>query len=263
MLDDYKIITHDFQVSKIEIIPLSDLHIGAKSCLINEIKKVVKYIAETPNVYCTLGGDIIDNAVLVGKNLGMFDVNLTPMQSIKMAVDILKPLADNNKILGCVSGNHEFRSEKVTELNPMYLIARELGIDKIYRRNLAVIKVRLGTKNNNQGVGKQQVYTILLHHGKGTSESALKKDFEFINKFEGADIIFTGHTHHGRWAKENKKFINKQSDIVTDREVTAIVTNSFLSDANYSLENMMVGANNSIISIELFSGKKKRTRVIS
>lgn len=69
----------------------------------------MKYIQETPNVYCTLGGDIIDNAVISGKNLGIFD-GCSPMEAISQAVEILRPIKD--KILGVVSGNHEDRSEK-------------------------------------------------------------------------------------------------------------------------------------------------------
>lgn len=101
----------------------------------------------------------------------------------------------------------------------------------------------------------------MLHHGKGTSKNALDKDYEFINQFEGADLVFTGHCHSGRVAKRTKKFINKQNNIVSDREVTIVVTNSFLDDCDYALQNMMVGNNSTIISIDLFSGKKKKTLV--
>lgn len=262
MLKDFELITHTFQTDKITIIPISDVHISAANCKLNEFKSVVKYIVETPNVYCTLGGDIIDNGIISGKVASAAYDNVdSPMQSIKKAADILKPLAEKNKILGVVSGNHCMRSEKIVDINPMYLICSELGIQDLYRRNLAIIKVQLGDRNNNKGIGKLQTYTILLHHGKGTSKNALDKDYEFINQFEGADIIFTGHVHQGRVVKRTKKFINKQCNKATNRDVTEIVTNSFLDDCDYALQNMMVGNNSTIISIDLLSGKKKNTVV--
>lgn len=251
--DNFELITHSFD-NEITIIPISDVHLGASNCMLKEFKDVVKYIAETPNVYCTLGGDILDNAVIVGKSLGVFDSNMTPMKSIEYAVDILKPI--KHKILGVVGGNHEDRSAKVTDINPLYMICCELGIQDLYRPSMAVIKVTIGDRNK-----KDQCYTILLHHGKGTSESAIKKDHDFMLNFNGVDICITGHTHNGRVAKFNSYYINKYINRVVPKQITIIVTNSFLKDAEYGIKSMLVGASNEIISFDLKLNKEKKVIV--
>ena len=176
-----------------------------------------------------------------------------------MAVEILRPIKD--KILGCVSGNHCDRSEKVTNINPMYLICCELGIQDRYRSSLAILKVTVGARKNNEGLGRHQTYTILVHHGKGTSESTIKKDHEFINNFEGCDIITTGHSHNGRVAKFTKYEVNKFKNIVTKKDITIIVSNSFLEDAEYGMKSMLCGASNEIISYDLKLGNNKKVLV--
>lgn len=222
--------------------------------MIKEIKDVIRYIKETPNVYCTLGGDILDNSVLVGKNLGVFDSNMTPMQSIEFAVELLKPIKD--KILMVISGNHEDRSAKVTDINPMYMICCELGIQDLYRPSLAVAKINLGDREKTN-----QCYTILLHHGKGTDHSAVKKDHEFMKNFNGVDLCITGHTHNGKVAKYNVYDINKFTNKIVPRQITIVVTNSFLKDAEYGIKQMLVGASNEVISIDLLLQKEKKIKV--
>ena len=258
--NDFDLITHNFE-KQITIVPIGDVHLGNKDCQISNIKKLINYIAETPNVYCTLGGDIIDNGILYGKNIGVLEQVKTPMEQIKTAVELFKPLADKGKILCIISGNHEQRSEKCTGLNGAYLMACELGLTNIYRNNMAIMKILIGTRKNNKKLGRHQTYTILVHHGKGSAESAIKKDHDFMNYFSGLDIITTHHTHNGRCAKFKQYEINKFKNKVVEKNVTVIVANSFLKDADYGIKNMLIGANNEIISYELRTGNEKKVIV--
>lgn len=258
MYTDFEIIQKSFK-NEITIVPLSDLHLGAKNCMLKEIKETIKMIQETPNCYTVLVGDIIDNGVITGKGLGVYDNNLSPMQQIEQAIEILRPIKD--KILACISGNHEDRSEKAVNINPMYLVCAELGILESYRNNLAILKVNLGVRKNNDGKGRRQSYTLLIHHGKGTSESAVKKDLEFIGKFEGVDGIITGHTHNPRNAKFEKIVIDNHNNAVIKREISIIVCNSFLREADYALKSMLVGASNSISKVKLLKGLKKKIEI--
>lgn len=256
MCNDLKVIVKQFK-EEICIIPLSDLHLGAKSCMIKEIKETIKTIQDTPNCYTVLVGDIIDNGVITGKGIGVYDNQLSPMQQIEQAVEILRPIKD--KILACVSGNHEDRSEKASNINPMYLICAELGIQEIYRNSLAILKVQIGERTESSH--RRKTYTLLVHHGKGTSESAIKKDWEFIGKFEGCDCILTGHTHNPRNAKFEKIVIDNHNNSVSKREISIIVCNSFLKDADYALKTMLVGASNSITKVLLRKGNIKKIEI--
>lgn len=255
MHSDFEMIVKKFK-NEINIIPLSDLHLGASSCMLKEIKETIKIIEQTPNCYTVLVGDIIDNGVITGKGLGVYDNVLSPMKQIEQAVELLRPIKD--KILACVSGNHEERSEKASNINPMYLICCELGILDVYRSNLAILKIQLGERSNSH---HRKTYTLLLHHGKGTSESAIKKDWDFIGKFENCDCIITGHTHSPRNAKFEKIVIDNHNNTISKREISIIVCNSFLKEADYALKSMLVGASNSISKVRLCKGKNKKIEI--
>lgn len=254
MLKDFEIIEHCFN-DNIKIVPLFDAHIGSSAFMEKEFKETIKYIQSNDNVYAVIGGDLIDNACLVGKNLGIFDNQLSPMQQIEKAIEYIRPIKD--KILGVVSGNHEARSEKVTGLNPMTLICTELGLQNVYRNNLAIIKIKLGKREDDN----RATYVLLVHHGVGTDKSSLNKDKEFINSFEGADIICTGHTHNGKCGQHMKYVVDTHNNKTHQKLITEIVANSFMSDADYALKNMMVGAPHSLISFDLPKKKNKKVTI--
>lgn len=255
MLKDFDMLEYQFN-DEIKILPISDVHLGHPSFMEKEFKETIKYIQEHDNVYTILGGDICDNAVICGtKSIGVLENNLSPMQQVEKAVELLTPIKD--KILGCVLGNHSYRSMQVTGINPVAMICSELGISNVYRENLAIIKIKIGKREDKN----RATYTILLHHGTGSENSAVKRDKEFINSFEGADIIVTGHVHNGKCSQHVKKIIDPHNNNVFDKTVTTIICNSYLGDASYALRSMLIGSPHSIISFDLIKSRKKRVVV--
>lgn len=257
---NYRMLSYHFD-NEITIYPLSDLHIGAKGCMLKEIKDIIKKIKESPNTYFTLGGDLIDNAVLVGKGLGMYEVEKTPIEQIKIVVDLFKDIAD--KCLCIIPGNHEDRSEKAVGVNPAYLIATELGIKDRYKSALGLIKITVGRKENRTGQGRNQCYCIALHHGKGSADTSIKKDTDFSCYIEGLDVITTGHTHALRTGRIPKMALNKHSDVATPRDLVIIVSNSFLCDAEYGLKSMLIGSSITPVHYTLRLGEEKKVDVYS
>lgn len=253
MLKDFEILEYQFD-NEINIIPIADTHIGAKGCMLKELKETINDIMKSPNTYVVLNGDIIDNAIINNKSLGIFDNDMTPMQQIIEASKIFKPLADNNRILSINSGNHEQRTIANTDINPMYLFATELGLNDVYRDNLCLLKIRIGEKNNT----KSSTYTIMTHHGKGTAESVTKKGLEFLNTFENVDCLVLSHTHAPRVTKYSKKFVDTHNNKVIDKETTIVVTNSFLGDSSYALKGMYGGVSHSMVNIRLTKNKKHK-----
>lgn len=251
MLKDFEILQYEFE-NDITIVPIADCHIGAKGCMLKELKDRINQIANTPNQYVVLNGDIIDNAIVNAKSLGIFDNDMTPMEQIIEASKIFMPIKD--RILSINSGNHEQRTIANTDINPMYLIACELGLSDKYRDNLAILKIRIG----NIAKSKCSTYIVLTHHGKGSAESITKKGLEFLNTFENVDCLILSHTHAPRVAKYNKKFIDPHNNKVVDKETTIVVTNSFLGDSSYALKGMMGGVSHSMVEIKLTKQRDKK-----
>ena len=91
------------ELEKIELHTFADEHIGDEHCDLERLKNRIEYVANTPNAYCLLNGDIIDNATKT--SIGDIYANeFNPMQQLEEAVRLFKPLKD--KIIAITHGNH-------------------------------------------------------------------------------------------------------------------------------------------------------------
>lgn len=253
MKSDFEMIVHKFQ-TEIKIYPIGDVHIGTNGCLLQEFKDLIEKIASEENSYAVIIGDMLDNGIKSGKGLGVYEQTMRPSEQRRFLAEQLRPIKD--KILAVISGNHEKRSTKECDENPLYEVCCKLDIEDLYRENLAVVKIQLGNRNDG-GKIKRQSYILLLHHGKGSNNSAVKKDKDFISNFEGADAIITGHVHEGHICKISKKIIDAKNNKILDRNQAIIICNSFLKDAPYGIEGMLGTTNHEIINFDLCLGKKK------
>lgn len=167
------------------IIPLSDIHLGNKVCNIEKLESVLQLILNTKNCYTILIGDLAETATRESVGNAMFDEDLHAPDQLKVLYAILKPLADANKILGVLTGNHEMRIEYLTGLNPMKLLADKLDVP--YFGYQGYIQASVG----------DITYDIMCHHGVGggSTMAAKIKAIEKLNQVTEADIYIAGHTH--------------------------------------------------------------------
>lgn len=111
-------------VEKIEILPLSDLHIGDPAFNEPALKNYLKYVQLEPNRYILLNGDILNNATKASVS-DIYAETMPPRRQIEHAAELLAPVAD--RILGIVSGNHERRTDKESGISPVEILAEKLG----------------------------------------------------------------------------------------------------------------------------------------
>ena len=123
-------------ISQLEIHPFADEHIGDEHCDIKRLLERIDYVKNTPNAYCILNGDIIDNATKT--SIGdVYMQEFNPMGQLEKAVEIFSPIKD--KILCITHGNHENRTYKKEGINLSRLIARQLGLEEKYTPTSAVL----------------------------------------------------------------------------------------------------------------------------
>ena len=116
MLPDFEMIIHKFpEREDITIIPIADVHLGARECMEQEFIKFIDSIKDKPNVYVCLLGDLIDNGTRNGVT-NVFRATMPPSQQKREMAKILEPI--RNKILFCIDGNHEARSGKAEHGSP-------------------------------------------------------------------------------------------------------------------------------------------------
>lgn len=111
---------------KIIVVPFSDLQWGAEDCNETKIREYVSWIKNTPNVFCFLNGDILNNALASSPGGSIFFDKIRPREQVQTVIELLAPIA--HKILWANPGNHEERTIKIADIDPLYWVARILNV---------------------------------------------------------------------------------------------------------------------------------------
>lgn len=187
-------------ISQLEIHPFADEHIGDEHCDIKRLLARIEYVKNTPNAYCILNGDILDNATKT--SIGdVYTQEFNPMEQLKRAVEMFSPIKD--KILCVTHGNHENRTYKKEGINLSYLIARQLGLEDRYSPTSAVLFIRFGElsngkkESNGSGKVRKVCYTIYTLHGSGGGRKEGAKAIRLADMASiiDTDIYVHSHTH--------------------------------------------------------------------
>lgn len=261
MLPDFKIISHKFlDRPDIEIWPLFDPHFGAEEHNTEEWHKILKTILSRENAYVILGGDLINNATRSGIS-DVFREQCSPsIQKQKMA-EMLKPLADDGRILCGVPGNHERRSQKDCDDNPAYDIFAKLNIEHLYRENIAFVRIKMGGEG---GAGQRNpCYILAVTHGAGGGSkyaSMVNKSVEYGSSIDGCDILVVGHSHKPFVAPPAKISVDPQHGIATIKPFYVVVATAWMNYGGYAVQKMLPPVSIAPQVIKLY-GKKKKIEV--
>jgi predicted phosphodiesterase len=187
-------------VSLLEIHTFADEHIGDEHCDIKRLMERIEYVKNTPNAYCILNGDILDNATKT--SIGdVYVQEFNPMEQLQRATELFSPIKD--KILCITHGNHENRTYKKEGINLSGLIARQLGLEEKYTPTSAVLFIRVGKvsnghkESNGSGNIRKVCYTIYVLHGSGGGRKEGAKAIRLADMASiiDTDIYIHSHTH--------------------------------------------------------------------
>lgn len=180
-------------LERVEIHTFADEHIGDEHSDIKRVLQRIEYVKNTPNAYCILNGDIIDNATKT--SIGdTYSQVFNPMQQLEKAVELFAPIKD--KILCITHGNHENRTYKKEGINISRMIASQLGLSDRYTPTSAVIFIRFG-KGSASIHYRKIAYTLYVLHGSGggRKEGAKAIRLADLAGIIDTDIYIHSHTH--------------------------------------------------------------------
>lgn len=189
------------ELAEVELHIFADEHIGDEHCDLERLKERIKYIAETPNAYCVLNGDILDNATKT--SIGdTYTQEFNPMEQLRIAVELFSPIA--GKILVLTHGNHENRTYRKEGINLSYLLSAQLGLTDKYTPTSALLFLRFGKSRNHGGTSKQ-LYSIYMLHGSGGGRKEGAKAIRLADmaSIVDADVYIHSHTHLGMILKQS------------------------------------------------------------
>ena len=214
------------ELKQIEVHTFADEHIGDAHSDIKRVLQRIEYVKNTPNAYCILNGDIIDNATKTSIGDTYTQV-FNPMEQLARAVEIFEPIKD--KILCITHGNHENRTYKKEGINLSCLLAAQLGLSDRYTATSAILFIRFG-KGPANAHRRKILYTVYVLHGSGGGRKEGAKAIRLADLacIIDTDIYIHSHTHlpmimkqgffrvdcpNSSVASVNKLFVNTASNL--------------------------------------------------
>ena len=201
------------ELEQIELHTFADEHIGDEHSDVKRVLQRIEYVKNTPNAYCILNGDIIDNATKL--SIGdVYTQTLNPMEQLERAISIFEPIKD--KILCITHGNHENRTYKNEGINISRLIATQLGLADRYSPTSAVLFIRFG-KNTPANHYRKLRYTAYVLHGNGggRKEGAKAIRLADLAGIIDTDIYIHSHTHLPMIMKQAFHRVDNNNSTVT------------------------------------------------
>ena len=228
----------------INIVPLFDVHLGAPECREQEFIACVDEIAQMPNTYVVIGGDMINNGVKNSKT-SCYEETIPPHIQKREMANILYKIKD--KILCACGGNHERRSNREVNDLPLYDICAKLDIERLYREYTAYLHIYLGVEKTESGVrtaGKDRPsYTVIVSHGVGggLTGGAVNRTERYHHN---ADLLITGHTHAPFDTWPTFLDLDPRHDSVSVVEQTNVKAKAWMKYGGYASGGMMRAGSN-------------------
>ena len=258
MLSDFTMIQHKFEENNdIHIIPISDVHLGAAEHMTDKWEQFCQSILETPNTYITLGGDLINNATRNSVS-NIFKETMFPSAQKRKMAEMLKPLARENRILCAVSGNHERRSQKDCDDEPMFDIMCKLDLEHLYRENMAFVKIQMGDVKKRRDVNP--TYSLVVTHGAGggiATGGAVNRNERFGYVLDGVDCLIVGHTHKPFVTQPSKIFVDTHNNKISFKPFKVVSSTAWLDFGGYAAQKMLLPSSHAPQTITLCGNKKE------
>lgn len=247
------VVVHKFNLKEdvLQLIPLFDVHWGLRTTNEEAFLKTVEHIANTPNCFTILGGDLMESATRQSVGLGIFDEKMHVQEQRHSLTEILRPLAEQGKILGGVTGNHEMRVQLFNNENPMAELCYDLNVP--YWGYSAFLKL----------VVNDIIYHVYVHHGSSSASTRSGKMNAALRfgQVANADLYLSGHTHDRLAVPEIIYEIDDETDTLVAKKRTYVVVGSFVEYfGGYAEMKGLSPAPTGAVLVEL-NGKEKDIRV--
>jgi len=242
------------QFNNIEIIPISDTHIGDMVTDMKALKKTLQYIQDTPNVYTILNGDLLNNAIKSSVS-DIYSATLNPEEQMATLIELFEPIKD--KILAVLEGNHENRSYKETGMRTTKNFCYRLGIVDRFTDDVFTLFVSFGLPQQSRP-NRRHTFSIFSRHGNsgGKYVGGKLRGVESMAGVVDADIYLHSHTHTPASFKLDYFRSNCRTKTVTQVTKMFVNSNAWLGYGGYGAVGGYKPATIAPVTIKLFGDGK-------
>jgi len=233
----------EVDASKLWVVPLGDVHLGAPTCDVDRFKETIDFIKES-GYKVILMGDLLESSNKNSVGAGWVEQTQSPQEQLDALAELLAPI--KKQIIVLLSGNHEFRVWKDTGIDPSNILAKYLGVP--YGGYACFIYFRVGNQN----------YVCHAQHGSSGARynhTKLQAARRTATHTE-ADIFLYGHTHALISDSEEKRYYDKKAKGIRVRKQYYVLTGGFLSYEGSYAQMKNYNPTRMGVANVFFSGKK-------
>ena len=226
MIDDFTPIVHRLRGRPVKIWAVADVHIGARECDLDGFCAFLNRIERDEDSYLVIVGDVLNNGTRDSLT-NVYEETMPPSAQVELAAELLEPV--KGRILGAVGGNHEQRSARAVDLDPLFQVFSILRIPEVYRQNFAFVRIVLERGNTTDH------YALYLTHGK----SANKQRRFAQSAVEGVDAVIAGHTHNGS-VEKHARLVLSNRNAISIKPLISMTATSWLNYGGYSARGQFI-----------------------
>jgi hypothetical protein len=203
--------------SQVPLVGIGDLHYGVRTFNKTIFDRVLRWVKENKAYWIGMG-DYVEMATKASPGAGVFEQAQDANEQLDQIVKFFAPIAGN--CLGLLRGNHEHRLARFTGLDPVSIIARELGVPALGWEGYGGV-----TKAN---ACAYTWYACHSYTGNKTAGLALNWTEREVMKWVDADILFRAHSHDMGFDPKLCVKVDSQKRTVQSRPRTLVMTGHYM-----------------------------------
>ena len=215
-----KLVVSDFgnEFEKIELIPFGDIHYGHKHLDRKLLKSMLEYMYNKPNLKIIGMGDMLEASTTTSVGGGIFEQDSFIQTQYEHMAELLAPLADEGKIVGLHTGNHELRIYKHSGFNPIKTMCRELKVKYLDYSVMHLFRV-----------GKQ-TYPIYSTHGSSgaTTPGGRVNALLRLGMIYDAEVYLMGHLHSLEHFTQDRYKVDLRNKTIKPMRKHYLITGSYM-----------------------------------
>jgi len=247
--------TYRTNKTRFRLTNLTDMHIGAASCDEALLRKDIGRILADPNHYCILGGDVFDAIPRKDRRFQASDMaewlrgeNAVPQAQLEYGIELLKPLADQGRILAILCGNHETALLRHSEIDLYRGLVHGLKRDdrKIGLGYCGFIRWNIdrNTRKDPESGGCHERWSVNIFAAHGSGGGLLPGGHALtlgrLGGYYDFDLAVLGHRHVMQSLRQTPLYSTPQGQIRDRHRVAAFCGTYYLSFQQRESERMNV-----------------------
>ena len=228
------------------VVPFSDVHLGSPECNEDYFLSNMSWCYDNKDTYLILNGDLLEASTRLSVGGGVYEQKKHAGGQLEEMLGILKPFADEGRIIGITNGNHEDRIYQMSGVDVTRLMANELDVP--YFKNGGFFKLKSGKQN----------YHMYFTHGSSGATlpyTKIKKSLD-LARFINVDLYGSGHVHDNQVHTQQYMSIDNRNSQVVEQERYFVLTGHYLNWQGYAQAKSLIPSKQGTPKIKLHSDER-------